>query len=1580
MSAGPDLATLGIEIDTRQLDTADAKLDKFGNTAVATEAKTESFKGAAKLLNDTMLMVARAIEQNTAATNSLTRLQAEATATANSMAAAEEKVARSTYQTEIASVKLSVSYANLDRTQEQLVASTNAVVNAQGNANRAADELERRLYALQASVNPAAIAQAKLNAEIAEANALYKMGALSSSDYAKSISVLDSRMDMVVRGQNAINAAHGKGVDTSKALTMASLNLSRQFADIGVTAAMGMNPLMILIQQGPQVADAFQQAKLQGLGFTDTLKGVTGQATTAVRMLGPLIVVAGLVGGAFLMMHNEIRKSAGNLTEGMDLTKDQLKDLESTTITVGDTIQATFQVTGERIYEAFKGPIDNARDAFSEWYAQLVEDTKNEVATIIAFFSVGFKIATDIWNKFPDVISEGIINGVNLTISAVTQMINKVIAGINLLTGVAKTVAKAAGLDLAIGVIAPLEAGTVQNRFKGAGSNLAKSITEGWEGEKGNALKFMDGFYDDVLGRAKKNRLAKIMEELGDDKDKKTPKSQTERDYERAVKNAINATNALEGQAEAQRLLNDQVASGSIVMAEAQRAMELENKIRPIRIEAMKVEGEKRQVLLDLIERMTLAENKLTGEKIRAQNLGEVEAGSNRIETLRLELELVGKMNGEREIALAQLKAEQELQATGYDAATATPDQQAAAQARVESAKTEAGLIEELRIKTLAHNDALDKQLTILQQIDEQARSAADGMAQAFGKVGAALGDVMTIMTGYALKQEQLANDKAKYLLDGGKDATKLADYEKRAAAIQVQSYGDMASAAKGFFKEKSAGYKIMEGAERAFRLVEFAMSAQSIAVKAAETAAKLPLLASQAAAAAATGAANMFAALGPFGFAAVAAMGAVLAGFGLASMGGGGGGVPGVDDAENRQAAQGSGSVLGDAAAKSESLSRALEIVAKNSNTDLEYSNDMLKALKSIDNNIVVVASALARQLGAGGALDPSKLNLGTSGKPATLGNLGFGSTTNRSLQDQGLNFNTASLAEIIANGITGETYQQVLEQTKKKAFGITYSNKSKSSTTTGELDSEITADLTRLISSMREGVLSAATTLGVDGAKELLDSFNVNIGKISFEGMNGAEIQEALNGVFSKLGDEMAVAAMPFISELQKVGEGAFETLARVARQYQVLNTSLNSIGMTFEGVGVSSLAARERLIDLVGGLDEFVEKTQFFAENFLTQSEQMAPVIRAVNDEMARLGVGAVKSKDEFKALVLGLDVSTEAGAQMYAALMAVAPAFAKVSDYLSELTGTGEESVSVLERVKRAQSQLNDVWQKSRGELTQTITKFQGFSDNLKKFLQQLTTGPQAQLGPEAQYAASRKLFDQTSALAMSGDEKALGELQTVSQAYLDASKSYYASSKGYFDDLERVKEAVQASQSIAQRTADNAALQLAALDTQVKALLNIYDQAVSIEEAIRELNSALTAQAKEVETILNPPGTVANDNFDGAAYLQANADVMAAFNEYLSGQNTAKWEGAGYSSGMTADQFGDLHYGNGGNTEGRNTGQAEVVKNLQEVVTELQKANQQRAAIDAKQAEQQAAALEAAKAQTRATRAAGSKLP
>ena len=99
-----------------------------------------------------------------------------------------------------------------------------------------------------------------------------------SARYASSASGLLTK-SMMEQQRVVLAARSAMGLTASE-----GLNMSRQFADIGVSAAMGMNPLMIAIQQGPQLMDIFQQAVIR---TGRSIKTVMLEAGAAIWQSGP---------------------------------------------------------------------------------------------------------------------------------------------------------------------------------------------------------------------------------------------------------------------------------------------------------------------------------------------------------------------------------------------------------------------------------------------------------------------------------------------------------------------------------------------------------------------------------------------------------------------------------------------------------------------------------------------------------------------------------------------------------------------------------------------------------------------------------------------------------------------------------------------------------------------------------------------------------------------------------------------------------------------------------------------------------------------------------------------------------------------------------------------------------------------------------------------------------------------------------------------------------------------------------------------------------------------------------------------
>lgn len=118
----------------------------------------------------------------------------------------------------------------------------------------------RRVEALRAAIDPLTAANNKLNHELKEYQTLANAGKITTGELAQLQGQARVRFDETAA---AINRQE-KGLTR---LELASrLNLTRQASDVFVTAAMGMNPAMIAIQQGPQILDALATSGFKARG------------------------------------------------------------------------------------------------------------------------------------------------------------------------------------------------------------------------------------------------------------------------------------------------------------------------------------------------------------------------------------------------------------------------------------------------------------------------------------------------------------------------------------------------------------------------------------------------------------------------------------------------------------------------------------------------------------------------------------------------------------------------------------------------------------------------------------------------------------------------------------------------------------------------------------------------------------------------------------------------------------------------------------------------------------------------------------------------------------------------------------------------------------------------------------------------------------------------------------------------------------------------------------------------------------------------------------------------------------------
>lgn len=385
-----------------------------------------------------------------------------------------------------------------------------------------------------------------------------------------------------------------QNVGKSLKLTAAEgLAFTRQFADIGVTAAMGMNPLMIALQQGPQLFDILQMKAIQtgsSIGAVARSMGAEFAASFArfLPAIGLIGTAIGTVAGAFALATRAINKGNEDLSKGMGLTEKQLERVKKagvdTAVTMGDTFAATFDVLGDRLYDAFKPQLDWLGDAWNSTMDFITQVGADAIKITIGLFLGFTKGIAASWKLLPAALGDAMIQMANLVIKTVQDTINFVIGGINQFLGFANSI-----LGTSFSSIGNINLAPVTNQFAGAGADFIAAFSKGMSEGMSEGFAAVDKFFDDVGKRARERREKAIKEAAGDaekgSKGRKGGKTNAEKfgdlvgDVTRDIAMTEAQTKALGLSADAalrmtneQKLLNDAQAKG-IVLTDKQRAV-----------------------------------------------------------------------------------------------------------------------------------------------------------------------------------------------------------------------------------------------------------------------------------------------------------------------------------------------------------------------------------------------------------------------------------------------------------------------------------------------------------------------------------------------------------------------------------------------------------------------------------------------------------------------------------------------------------------------------------------------------------------------------------------------------------------------------------------------------------------------------------------------------------------------------------------------------------------------------------------------------------------------------------------------
>lgn len=1389
---------------------------------------------------------------------------------------------------------------------------------------------------LRASTDPLYAATKRLNAEIAESTRLYQNGATAPAEYARQQEVLRQRMAATTEMHTAMAAAGTKNATAMR-------NLAIQMPDIVQGLLTGQKPFTILIQQGGQLVQVAMMAEGGLKAMAVAIGGMAVAAAPFIAVAGAAFAAFKLFQSQ-VKYSNELtryrdglgltRKEMLQLGDGVDKAGDKIAHLTGVTVTAGDVLAGLWKTIQDGV------PKNTGFDDFSKGAVsafKTVLEAWNVVSAAITASGVGtYNAVLTVWRSFPAAFGDLVVQGVNAAIGALNKLVK---SGVDQLNSLITTVNSATGLK--IGTVSAPQIDPVANGNAGAAAKAAKAIGSSYSNAYDEARKADAKFWQQVGDNAKANAKKRIAEQAAAIKESRTgtaPKAKVDRnaldaeaveaqvrnlyrladaygvsgaaaliaearvkaesqairrrgDIEAAVArqvalaiaqrvaDAAKSTAAMRDQADAQERVNAEVAAGNVPAAQAAELLRDRLADLPLlaAMEAATATGNAAAAgkAANALEQQRAARERLTAAEINARYEGAMSSGADQLAMQREELRLVGATDAARTHALATLKATQEAAAQRFtgDKGKAYVDQQATiADAQMQN-----------QLLVQAYNADLTHQADLLDIIARNAQLAGQGMADAFGTAGRALGDMASGFAGYLADQERLRVSRAAEL----KAASQIADievrarrekqitaqYSARSSAAEIGLFGDMAAAAKGFFDEKSKGYQTMLAAEKVFRAVEFALSVKAMAQDAIHTASSVGKSAIRAAASGVEAVAKAIASLPfPANLAAGAATVAALAAIGVSVAGGLGGGSKGTTTKTN----DGTGTVLGDPNAKSDSIKNAIDALKEVDTLTNTFARQMAASLRSIDSQIGNVASLVSRAgnvNASAGVTEGFKTNaIGSvlSKIPLIGGLLGslFGSTT--TVTGSGLSGKAQSVGSILNGGFDAQYYSDI--QKKSKFLGITTGTKTSTQYTSA--DATLSNQFTLILKQFNDSIVAAAGPLGsaTGEIQDRLNGFVVNIGKIDLKGLTGTEIQEKLSAVFGAAADNMANAAFPGIERFQKVGEGAFETLVRVASTVEAVTNAMDQLGAGARALGIDAKVGLANQFDSISDLTSAVDG---YFQAFYTSEEQAAAKQAQLARVFGSLGVAMPGTLAAFRSLVEAQDLTTAAGQSTYATLLQLAPAFA---DLQKSMEGAKSAADIASER-NDLQRQLLTLQGNTAAIRALDLAKI----DSSNRALQEQVWAIQ-----DAQDAA--KAADELRAAWSSVGDSIMDEVKRIRGLTGTNGGTSFASLMGQFNaataaarggDQDAAKSLPQLSQSLLSAAAlvASSRQELDRVQAQTAASLEATNAAIgSLANTVTPTASVASILANAATTQASTAPTAAND--DMAAELRALRDELA----------------------------------------------------------------------------------------------------
>lgn len=326
-----------------------------------------------------------------------------------------------------------------------------------------------------------------------------------------------------------------------------------------------------------------------------------------------------------------------------------------------------------------------------------------------------------------------------------------------------------------------------------------------------------------------------------------------------------------------------------------------------------------------------------------------------------------------------------------------------------------------------------------------------------------------------------------------------------------------------------------------------------------------------------------------------------------------------------------------------------------------------------------------------------------------------------------------------------------------------------------------------------MASGDYAKALGLNADLIAGRVDKMSFALGKTQ------EEIDKAIQGMFGTIADDMAKTLIPSIAEMAKEGETASEALGRIATGFGTANAIFTDLQLTLFKVSDVGYKASSVFIDLVGGVDALKAASTSYYENFYTQEERNASIVKSLTAEFEKQALVLPTTRDGYRALVES--ISQTGTPEQLAALFKLNSAFASVFEATTNLSTASEDAAAALKLqadIAQERAGLQDEYNRltMTGAQLLDLQKSSLFESN-KALFDSINAIKEKTAAEEAAAQSAQRIAQERASLQDQLDQLLMSPAQLLAKQ----KSQYDPSNQGIFDQLQTATTAKQQADAL-----------------------------------------------------------------------------------------------------------------------------------------------------------------------------------